>query len=390
MSLNIFGKRGSSQSTFSPNEREVPLMLHVSPIEKDSAPGHTTSEDKNLQLPFQPSGTPESARTEFSPVGQLIGEGQVFAAKGVVSNPRSLQSSTQSSNQMKFVPKPQAGNTASLRSSLTAEVMKASPSQAPVAAFHQQSRQPERSPVPMPYFAPPPTYPYESVQDPGRRDPPAQTRPFPPTRFSSYDGVSEKQKTGKKGKIRGLMKHKSSDSGDEKSKKSKRRRWCCAICCILIFVLVILGVVLGIVLGRSRSSKSTEQVWFNITNYPPIPGGVLTVARPNLRTSVSGCVNPTSIWSCAVPKENQDGIKPNDPDQPNFVFDIRYDNGSSSNSKLRRSGSGAPRAWRRDVLLPRDSLLAQASPKPPTLDEYRFLGNTTDNISEPFEGEERT
>ena len=378
-------KRNSAHSTFSPNDREVPLMLHVSPVEKKTiANTAATSTTGNLQLPFQSNGTPESARSEFSPVGQLMGEGQVFAAKGVVQNPTSMQTSTQSSNQATFVPRLQAANTSSLRSSLTAEVLKTSPPQAPVAALQPGSRQ---APAAAPYFAPPPTYPYESVQDPQRgHSPNKPARPFPPTRFSSYDALSEKKE--KKSKLKGLLTRKSGKHGDQKSKKSKRRRWCCAICCVLIFLLIILGIVLGVVLGRNRNSSLSDQVWFNITNYPPVPGGVLTVARPNLRTSVSGCVNPQAMWSCAVPKEQQEDIKPNEPTQPNFVFDIRLDNTSIPSSKLRRSGSVAPRVWQSLTLLRRDSPVLQASPKPPTLDEYKFLGNTTDNINEPFEGEE--
>jgi hypothetical protein len=209
--------------------------------------------------------------------------------------------------------------------------------------------------------------------------------PFPPTRFSSFDAKPERKKDGL---LKRLFSHKSTKGGEKNSKKSKRRRWCCLCCCLLFFLLVAISVILGVVLSRHNNQSSpTEAIWFNITNYPPIPGGVLTVARPNLRTSVSGCVNPQAMWSCAVPKEQADSIKPNDPDQPNFVFDIRYDNSSTSANKFRRSGPGAPHAWKVNSYMPRDTIVQQASPKAPALEEYAFLGNTTDGVNEPFEGE---
>ena len=46
------------------------------------------------------------------------------------------------------------------------------------------------------------------------------------------------------------------------------------------------------------------------------------------------------MWSCAVPKEQQDAIKPNDANQPNFVFDIRYDNSGALTDDVRKSYLG--------------------------------------------------
>jgi hypothetical protein len=384
------GKRGSALSTFSPNEREVPLMLHVSPIDRESAKrsaaqskmdhlsySTAVASNDNGKSPLDAKTTPESVRSEFSPVGQVIGEGEVVAAKGIVQHPP--QTTTQPSNQVTFMPKTTSVNT-SLRSSLTAEVVKASPKPPPLVL-----RSESRWPAPAPYFAPPPTYPHEPSQGATRQAQPDLTAPFPPTRFSSFD---DRLKQPKERKLRRLLTRKKKKAEEKKSGKSKRRRWCCLCCCLIFFILVLVGVVLGVVLSRQhKSSSSTEATWFNVTNYPPIPGGILTVARPNLRTSVSGCVNPQAMWSCAVPKEEQDSIMPNDPNQPNFVFDIRYDNSSTSSSKFRRSGSAAPHAWKTNLLLLRDSPVLQASPKPPALEEYAFLGNTTDGVSEPFEGE---
>ncbi|KIW07913.1 uncharacterized protein PV09_01822 [Verruconis gallopava] len=384
------GKRGSILSTFSPNEREVPFMLHVSPIDKDAKnqglcytdrkePQDTTVRTEindNSASDFKT--TPESVRSEFSPIGQVVHEGQVVTAKGVVQNP--LQGSTQSSNQSKFIQKPKSVHN-SLRVSLRAELVKVS-SPAPVATKVQQEKS-WPSTVQAPYFAPPPKRPYEDELGMPREVSQYLGAPFPPTRFSQFD----KPKKSEKKLFKRLLKGKSKKQDSTIRKKNKKRRWCCIGCCLLIFLVIILGTVLGVLLSRRRPSKLDQAIWFNVTNYPPIPGGVLTVARPNLRTSVSGCVNPQTMWSCAVPKEQQDSIKPNDPDQPNFVFDIRYDNSSTSNSKSRRSGSYNQNVKKFNFLSARDNPVLQASPQPPALEEYSFLGNTTDGVSEPFEGE---
>jgi hypothetical protein len=72
------------------------------------------------------------------------------------------------------------------------------------------------------------------------------------------------------------------------------------------------------------------------------------------------------MWSCAVPKEQQTSIAPNQPDQPDFLLHIFYVNSNTSSSF---------------------ASTFQPSPGPPALDEQAFLGNTTDNNSQPFAGE---
>jgi hypothetical protein len=180
------------------------------------------------------------------------------------------------------------------------------------------------------------------------------------------------------------------------AKKMSRRRKCCFCClCIIIAFLIILALIiaLAVVLSRKNKGHSTanQPIWVNLTNFPAVPTGILTVARPNLVQNVSGCVNPTTVWSCAVPKEQQSSILPNDPDQPDFVINIQYDNSSTSNTK--RSGSGAVMASHSigSRSLSFGNLVRRAifspAPAPPTLDDQRFLGKTTDNITAPFEGE---
>ena len=105
----------------------------------------------------------------------------------------------------------------------------------------------------------------------------------------------------------------------------------------------------------------TKVEWLTVSGYPPMPTGIVTIAQPDLRFSQSNCVTPSTLWSCAVPKEQQSAIAPNSPDQPNFRVEIVHNVTGSA-------------------LIP--------SPAAPNLDEQKFIGNTTDNNALPFEGEQ--
>jgi len=151
---------------------------------------------------------------------------------------------------------------------------------------------------------------------------------------------------------------------EKKQKQKKKKRRCCCICLIiLILLLLALGVVVPVVLTRKHHSSTS--IWVDLPGFPPMPTGSFTIAQPNMVYNETGCVNPTAMWSCAVPKEEQASIAPNQPDQPDFLFTIYYVNPNSS------SPSGTA---------------FQPSPGVPALDEQTFLGNTTDNNVEPFDG----
>lgn len=397
-----------SPSAFSPNDREVPFVLGFNPASAVEQPEHLFGSEADagtqpkIVAPLIGQTTsashqdsPQSASTTFSPVGQIAGVGTVPSAKAIIKSPNNTME-TQGAQTRAWQSSSLAPT--STRSSLTAQIVKQTPptSYAPV------------------YFAPPPV----SAQ---RDTSPSQTRnkfeappKYPQGRFSDSTMSTEKprkQKVQHKMQYFTICGSKKKDNKDKdkelngkKTKKSKRKVWCCCCCCLVFLILVIVAVVLAIVLSRKKQSSSSttqtsnstmpSQVTFlNITNYPPIPTGALTIARPNLRTSVSGCVNPQAMWSCAVPKEQQDGILPNDPDQPNFAVTINYDNSSSSlKIKGRRAGSGASvaRFWTRNLLNARESfssVVFPPSPSPPLLEEQAFLGNTTDGTVSPVEGE---
>jgi hypothetical protein len=430
--------RESSHDIISPNDREVPIVLTFNPTFIVNQPPNTYQAHQNgvpqaaglgmtanyyptvgaqpNELPIQQSQSeapkalglgatmnsqkktvveqeqsPRSGLTEFSPVGQVSGTGTVLSSKIVIKDGNEGLSNMQTKG---FHTHSMSSGS---RSSLTAEIVK-HPS--PAMPYRPNDW---RSPY---YNSPQSTYPKEVPQ-------PAQSVAFqPPPRFPSEPPATERANKIKRKPmmfeicVRKPKKPKDlKDPLKPKKKKSKKRWWCCCFCFILL-LLVGLGIALAIILSRKHKAASQTQTqtqtqsstatFVTVTNFPPVPTGQLTIARPNLRTSVSGCVNPGTMWSCAVPKEQQDAIKPNSPDQPNFVVKIDYDNSSlPSTQRLRAreptSGTLHAMSWaRRALLSARDASatpLLTPSPAAPTIEDQAFLGKTTDNITAPFEGE---
>ncbi|KAK8056045.1 hypothetical protein PG993_001272 [Apiospora rasikravindrae] len=155
-----------------------------------------------------------------------------------------------------------------------------------------------------------------------------------------------------------------------------------------------------------RSPSGPEQsIWLNLTEFPPMPTGVLTVAGADTPVVTDGCVELTAstAWSCVVPKDQQDPRNPNPSEVPEFIFQIQYDNSSrqlwksdnnqgsqQGNQEIFQSASkpaatsrpksdqGAGTIGQRDV--GKYDIGFNPNPAPPTLREMSFLGNTTDEI----------
>ena len=183
---------------------------------------------------------------------------------------------------------------------------------------------------------------------------------------------------------------------DGQRKKKKNR---CLYLSIIGGLLVILALILGLALGLTRQHADipVQSSWLNLTGYPPIPTGISTIAQPDAIVENTGCVFPSTLWSCALPKEEQASESPNAPDQPNFRVEIRFDNGttpanSTTSRKLKRSGYAAfaGSTIRTQLLQIRDTFtdaLYTSNPAPPSQEDQVFLGNTTDGIVFPFDGE---
>jgi hypothetical protein len=191
--------------------------------------------------------------------------------------------------------------------------------------------------------------------------------------------------------------HKSTEKKIEKKKKKRGCFfWCCGCCLILVVLLAILIPVVVVFTRRKGDTTQTTPVttqpgggatsqWLTLTNLPPIPTGVLTIAQPEAVEEESGCVAPTTLWSCALPKELQDSVKPNKPDQPKI--EIKYDNSSATKTTKRAANAVSVGNFIREHFL-KARAAPSPSPAPPSSDDMVFLGKTTDGNSAPFDGED--
>ncbi|KAJ8120616.1 hypothetical protein O1611_g10322 [Lasiodiplodia mahajangana] len=129
----------------------------------------------------------------------------------------------------------------------------------------------------------------------------------------------------------------------------KRRRIClgvlggviAAIILIIVLVVVLTKRAMSPAVGHGsspgKSHPSGPKFWLNVTGFPPMPTGVLTVAGPQNPVAVSGCFTddtPSTAWSCALPKEDQDSVDPYKPNQPEFIFQVQFDNNTRALWKL--------------------------------------------------------
>ncbi|KOS44512.1 hypothetical protein ACN38_g4578 [Penicillium nordicum] len=172
---------------------------------------------------------------------------------------------------------------------------------------------------------------------------------------------------------RGLFSKKSGRPGRE---GRTRRRWYFVIC-IFFFIIVTLATILAITLTKKGHDTPVQSQWLNLTGYPPMPTGIATIVGTQPQLEKSTCITPSSMWSCALPKDQQDANEPYNANQPSFRVSISfqngtYDNSTTASSKLRIRGDGP----------------FNPSPSAPTDAEQSFLGQYTDNNTTPYAGEE--
>ncbi|KAL7943579.1 hypothetical protein V8C42DRAFT_329455 [Trichoderma barbatum] len=183
--------------------------------------------------------------------------------------------------------------------------------------------------------------------------------------------------------------------------RKKRRIWLCIIG-ILLLLLIILAVVLGVVLSRHHGSDNKNQapgqdsppptspstpsdpipssIWVNLTDYPAMPTGVLTFVGPNNTIAKSDCTEPSTLWSCSLPKDAQESVSPFKPNQPTLIFQIQWDN--STEREWNVPNGTPPTAISQRATSNSNSSIDgfTPDPSPPTFQEMWFLGETTDNI----------
>lgn len=155
-----------------------------------------------------------------------------------------------------------------------------------------------------------------------------------------------------------------------------RRRWYFAICTFFL-IIVIVAIVLATTLTKKGDATLVQSQWLNLTGYPPMPTGISTIAGSETKVDKSTCVQPSSLWSCALPPDQQTDNKPYTAEQPNFRVEIRFRNGTYSH------GTDTVGKPKRD-----DNSLFTPKPATPSAADQTFLGNTTDGNVQPYAGEE--
>lgn len=172
-------------------------------------------------------------------------------------------------------------------------------------------------------------------------------------------------------------------------REGRKRRRICIILLILLLLLIILAIVLGVVLTRPHKVKEIPSIWVNLTDYPPMPTGVLTVVGPDNTFARDGCTEPSTMWSCSLPKEQHDSVAPYKSNQPTVIMNIQWDNNTRETWKVPNGDPPPPPVSRRNVggavgagnaLRERQTSDFNPNPSPPDFQEMWFLGNTTDGI----------
>lgn len=168
--------------------------------------------------------------------------------------------------------------------------------------------------------------------------------------------------------------------------RKRRRVWIGVLSAVL--ALIILAVALGVALTRPGDSPEVQSIWLNLTDYPPMPTGVMTVVGADNTVAKSGCTNPSTLWSCSLPKDDQESVAPYKPNQPTIIMQIQWDNstdkswdvpnGKTPSSVARRAIGGT--AYASSVIREREADKFNPDPSPPGYQEMWFLGDTTDGI----------
>ncbi|KAL1880178.1 hypothetical protein VTK73DRAFT_6209 [Phialemonium thermophilum] len=168
----------------------------------------------------------------------------------------------------------------------------------------------------------------------------------------------------------------------------KRRRICCGVFATII-VLMVLAIVLGVRLARRPHHSpraEPEKQWVNLTTFPPMPIGVQTVVGPDNSQAITACTQPTTLWSCSLPKEQAGSVAPFRSNQPTFIFHIEFDNSSdrlwnfTGEPPSNRGRSAGHRRSRGQEAKRQFDAGFSPNPSPPSFQEIWFLGNTTDGI----------
>jgi hypothetical protein len=357
---------------------------------------NATIQERSVDTPS--TGQPLRSDSEFQVIGSAIEiqttkahtspmRQPIYRSSGLPNNPRDVGTQARSANT------PPIGQPAHA-SALTPRLVNVDLSTPSSNSTRQE----------LPVFAPPPTF----AQNSSHFSYSYGSRASSPAFTSDLKGQNQKRHR----KINTMMDcvpflrrfqknrtdHEKKDLDKKNKKKSRKGGWCfwCCGCCIIILVLLAIIVPVTVVLTKKHNHDSKAQdppsQWLNLTDYPAIPTGFSTIAQPEANVEQSGCVAPATIWSCALPKEQQQSISPNKPDQPNFRLKITFENGTVVDPTKTLGTKRAVNPVSAGAFI-RSQLLAarappSASPAPPSIQDQTFLGKNTDGNLAPFEGED--
>ncbi|OLN88695.1 hypothetical protein CCHL11_01900 [Colletotrichum chlorophyti] len=183
----------------------------------------------------------------------------------------------------------------------------------------------------------------------------------------------------------------------------KRRRVCLGVCGASLLLSILVIVLCVTLVPRSSAAARVDGIFVNLTNFPPMPTGVLSVVGPDNTAAVTGCSSPSTVWSCALPKEEHESVAPYRPNQPTFIMQIQWDNNTRNlwnvpNGEAPRPGTGSTKRdsslggiiARAGAYIRRQTSAFEPNPAPPSFEEMYFLGNTTDGIISDDKGGEPT
>ncbi|KAF2682655.1 hypothetical protein K458DRAFT_273600, partial [Lentithecium fluviatile CBS 122367] len=373
--------------------RESPLTPSTYPTLPDTAPAKP-----GVALRQDRQTTPSADNTNTSPLSTKTTPTVGSAGLGAMLLPRQIETQAQPIHVNIELQDRRAGVNAEAISANTPPSQTARRLPAPTQSSNAGLTTPKTSAASraIPVFPPPPTvaqkgshFSYENAS--------RASSPGPPMDASEKKSRKAHNKATKIMSQLALCRRKKNGSGDTGNKKKKQKRsrcFLCCGCCLVILVLLAIIIPLVVVFTKKHTGPNPEapSQWLNLTGYPPIPTGISTIAQPEASEEQSGCVAPVTKWSCALPKEQHADVSPNKPDQPNFKFEIIFENGTvadpSKTLPVRRAANPVTAgAFVRSHLWNIRAALSP-SPAPASVEERKFLGQTTEKNSAPFEGED--
>ncbi|KAI5850189.1 hypothetical protein DFP73DRAFT_538512 [Morchella snyderi] len=121
--------------------------------------------------------------------------------------------------------------------------------------------------------------------------------------------------------------------GEKRRKISKNTKWIIGIIGATVLISVI---VLGVLFGTMKNSNSDKGAAgssvppFDVAAFPVLPTGVVVISPQGpAETPSAACVQPETLWSCALPTDSK--FPSNSSGLPEFIFTIALRN--STNSK---------------------------------------------------------